>query len=237
MLSPIVTRYVDAAIEVLRRFDLMRVPGKLPKAMLDASIRPMDDSIGWKPIPSTVTDADLDALEREIGLVFPPLYRDFLQYRHFVELTGPAVRFEEHMCHNWQETLRKAYFQSWPRERLLDVGLLPFGSEGMMDAGPVCFDTRGRMPDGDCPVVFLDHEWARTDKEIRLMFSSSRKMFECLTFVAGTDLGFLHRHGADDQALLTLKQELLSQFLSIDPDGAGGPAREYWTCWGITPGG
>ena len=69
------------------------------------------------------------------------------------------------------------------------------------------------------------------------MFSSSRKMFECLTFVAGTDLGFLHRHGADDQALLTLKQELLSQFLSIDPDGAGGPAREYWTCWGITPGG
>ena len=29
------------------------------------------------------------------------------------------------------------------------------------------------------------------------------------------------------------KRELLARFLSLDPDGAGGPAKEYWTCWGV----
>jgi len=154
MPSPVVTNFVDAAIAQLRRIDLMRWPGKLPEPMRDASIPSSKDWVGWKPISSTVTDADLDALERETGLAFPPLYRDFLQDRHFVSLTETGVRFERHLCHDWRETLRKAYFRSWPREQILDVGLLPFGDEALMDAGPVCFDTRYRIAYGDCPVVF-----------------------------------------------------------------------------------
>src|SRR5262245_61846718 len=145
MPSPVVANYVDAALGQLRRIDLMRWPGKLPESMRDDSILPSNDWVGWRPIPSTVTDADLDGLERETGLALPPIYRDFLQYRHFVELTEVGVRFERHLCSDWQERLRKAYFRSWPRERILDVGLLPFGDEALMDAGPVCFDTRHRM--------------------------------------------------------------------------------------------
>ena len=96
MPSPVVTSFVDAAIAQLRRLDLMRWPGKLPEPMRDASIPSSKDWVGWKPISSTVTDADLDALERETGLAFPPLYRDFLQDRHFVSLTETGVRFERH---------------------------------------------------------------------------------------------------------------------------------------------
>jgi len=203
----------------------MRWPGKLPEQMLDTSIAPSRDWVGWRPTPSTVTDADLDALEAETGLAFPPHYRDLLKYRHFVELTATGVSFEPHLCHNWRDTLRAAYFRSWPRERILDVGLLPIGSETMMDAGPVCFDTRHRTSDGDCPVVFWDHEWNGTVKEVQPMFSCSYKMFECLSLDAATDLGS-HR---DDTSLLPQKQELLRRFLALDPDGAGGPAREYWT--------
>src|SRR5690242_6288096 len=139
MPNALVTNYVDLAIAQLRRIDLMRWPGKLPDLMRDSSITPSNDWVGWRPIPSTVTDADLDALERETGLAFPPLYRDLLQYRHFVDLTEVGVPFERHLCHDWQETLRKAYFRSWPRERVLDAGLLPFGDASFMDAGPVCF--------------------------------------------------------------------------------------------------
>lgn len=136
MVSPIITTYVDAALAQLRRLDLMRWPGKLPDAMRDDSISPSDDWIGWKAIPSTVTDADLNALERETGLPFPPLYREFLRYRHFVDLTEVGVRFERHLSNDWAKVLRKAYFHSWPRERILDVGLLPFGSEAYMRPFP-----------------------------------------------------------------------------------------------------
>ena len=235
MPSALVTNYVDAAVAQLRRLNLMLSPGKLPDQMRDFAIPPSNDWLGWRPIPSTVTDSVLHALEHETGLAFPPLYRDFLQYQHFVTLTEAGVRFEPHLCNDWQERLRSAYFRSWPRNRIIDVGLLPFGSEAWMDAGSVCFDTSRRRGDGDCPVVFWDHEWVNTDREVRLMFSSCAKMFECLAVVAATDLRFFHHDHNDDPSLLPKKQELMARFLLIDADGAGGSARDYWTCWGVKP--
>jgi hypothetical protein len=150
-------------------------------------------------------------------------------------LTEVGVRFERHLTNDWSKVLREAYFHLWPRERILDIGLLPFGSEAQMDAGPVCFDTKCRNAAGDCPVVFWDHEWVGTEKEVRPMFSSSARMFECLCVVATNDLNFVYHDDSDDPALLPKKRALLARFLSIDPDGAGGAAREYWTCWGVTP--
>lgn len=236
MVSLIITTYVDAALAQRRRLDLMRLPGKLPDSMRDDSISPSDDWFGWKAIPSTVTELDLNALERETGLPFPPLYREFLRYRHFVDLTNCGVRFERHFPGSWANALRQLYFQSWRRERIVDVGLLPFGSESLMDSGPVCFDIKRRDASGDCPVVFWDHGWVGTEKEIRPMFSSSARMFECLSFAASNDLDFVYNDDSDDPAFLPKKQALLAEFLRLDPEGAGGPAREYWTCWGVTPG-
>jgi hypothetical protein len=171
----------------------------------------------------------LDALEYETGLPFPPHYRDFLKYLHFIELTEVGVRFKPHMCHNWRETLRKTYFQVPLRKWILDVGLVPFGDETQLDAGATCFDMRHRLPGGDCPVVFWDHEWRGTDKEIRPLFSSSAKMLECLTLVAETDINFLSHDDGNDAALLAAKRGLPARFLAIDPDGAGGTARSYWS--------
>lgn len=219
---------VDRAIAKLRRLDLMRWPGKLPDEMRDSSIEPSKDWMGWKPVASTVTDTDLDELECETQLAFPPLYRDFLKYLHFVELDSVGFSFERHVIHSWKEALEKIYFHSWPRERILDVGLLPFGEECLMDAGPVCFDTRARLPDGDCPVVFWDREWVDTKEEIKPLFSSSAKMFECLAFAASSDLNIVIQLEDDDEQILKTKAVLVENFLAIDPSGAGGPAREYW---------
>jgi hypothetical protein len=235
MLNSLVINYVDAAVAQLRRLDSMRLPGKLPEQMRDSEVPTSQDWVGWKPIASTVTEADLRALEQETGLAFPPLYRDFLQYLHFVTLTEHGLRFERHLCDNWRETLRKAYYKSWPRERILDKGLLPFGSESFMDAGPVCFDTRRRTDSGDCPVVFWDHEWINTAAEVRPMFSSCAKMFECLALIASTDFSFIYHGKDDDPSLLPIKKQLMAQFLATDPNGAGGAARNYWICWGVNP--
>jgi hypothetical protein len=228
MSASIVKQYVDGALAQMRRLNLMRSPGKLPDEMRDSSVTPSKDWLGWKAIPSTVTDRDLHDLEGEIKLVFPPMYREFLKYVHFVNLDETAIRFEKHLIHEWKETLRKNYFRGWPRERILDIGLIPFGDECRMDAGPVCFDTRKRLPDGECPIVFWDHEWVNTKHEIKPLFSSAAKMFACLAFTTSTDLNFLVDLEDDDEQVLETKADLRKKFLEIDPDGAGGVAREYW---------
>ena len=234
MQDQLVSNYVDAAINQRRRMDLSRWPGPVPTDMIDSSISPMDDWIAWKPIPSTVSDKELDDLESEIGLKYPPLYRQLLKHQHFVDLSEFVLSFEQHLPGDWRKRLNGIY-NSWARDRIIDIGLLPFGSEVHMDAGLVCFDTRRREANGDCPIVLWDHGWIETDKEIAPMFSSSQKMFECLLKATKFDGSFFHRHPDDDSKKLAEKRRFLKDWLAIDPLGAGGPAKSYWCAFGVSP--
>jgi hypothetical protein len=234
MSSEIVTSFVDASLKQLNALNLMCCPDpKMPEAMRDFSRPASNDWLPWKPIPSTVLDSDLDELENEIGLKFPPLYRDFLQYLHFYDLPS-CIGWEPHVIDRWKKQLRQIY-KGWYPERIMGKGLIPFGSESFADAGPVCFDTRQRLPDGDCPIVFWDHEWVKTEKEIQPLFSSMTKMFACLKFEAETEIRFVYHDESDKHEDLPKKKYLLNEFLSIDPTGAGGIARNYWTGWGVNP--
>jgi hypothetical protein len=42
----------------------------------------------------------------------------------------------------------------------------PFGDESLLDAGPLCFDTRHPARNGDWPIVYWDHEFDKTPGEI-----------------------------------------------------------------------
>ena len=98
-------------------------------------------------------DSELDELEERIELKFPPLYRQFLKYLHFYDLTEVGVRFEVHPIDKWKTVLIELY-EAYEPDRIIGSGLIPFGAEAEMDAGVVCFDTRQRFDCGDCPVVF-----------------------------------------------------------------------------------
>lgn len=233
-IHPLVSTYVDNAVAQLRRQNLMCFPGGIPHSMQDNTIPEQDGWRGWKCCPSTVSNDELNRLEDETSLKFPTLYRDLLSYQHFISLTEVGLSFERHLPGEWTHKLQSLYFRSWLPERIIKIGLLPFGAETQMDAGPVCFDTRNRQPDGDCPVVFWDHDNIKTDDEIQIMFSSSAKMFECLNIVATNDINFLNHLDEDGEETLPQKQLLLTKFLDADPEGAGGPALKYWTSWGVT---
>jgi hypothetical protein len=169
---------------------------------------------------------------RAWGAAFPPLYRALLKYLHFYELGG-SVRWQEHVVSRWQNDLIDCY--GWIPGEILGTGMIPFASKALMDAGAVCFDTRVRLPDRDCAVVFWDHEWFGRSKEIHQMFSSFKNMLRCLEFEARADIGFMHHDvDRDDPALLPRRRKLIAEFLSLDPQGAGA-AREYWTSWGVDP--
>ncbi|QDU44189.1 SMI1 / KNR4 family protein [Symmachiella dynata] len=232
----IATVYVDTAIESLRRHDLMCCPDpNMPAEMRDPNVPPSGAWLAWQPIASTVTDQDIDELESLYCGKLPDLYVEFLKYRHFYELTECGVCFESHVIGQWKEELTRLYDvcrQDFPT----GSHLIPFGSHALSDAGPVCFDFQQRHTDGDCSIVIWDHEPLNTDQEIIPLFSSSAKMFESMTFSAKSEIDFLGGDPVEDsEEELIQKGQLLSQFLAIDPNGAGGPAREIWTCWGVTP--
>jgi hypothetical protein len=225
-------RYIEKSIEKSRKrgFSRLSIPN-MPEEMRDLSIEQRNDWIGWKIVPSTVTQEQLDGLENTIGLQFPPLYRSFLQSYHFYDLH--EMHFYRHPIHTWQNALTFAY-KSYAE--LIAIGLIPFGEESLMDAGAICFDTRYTNENGDCPIVFWDHEWVGTDKEINPMFSSCEAMFRCVYFMAQADIDFIyHDSDEDSNDELPMKQKLLTEFLSLDPEGAGGRARDYWTTWGVEP--
>lgn len=224
----LVRGYVDSALGP--RFQPRRyIPDPhMPAAMVDSSLAPRNDWRPWKPVESTVTDEALNRLERTIGLRFPPSYRVFLKCRHFYEVEAVGLAFEPHVIGRWEDTLLDAY-DAWMPDRIIDIGLIPFGREAFFDAGPVCFDTRGQADGAECPVVYWDHGWIGTDKEVRPMFSSSLRMFEAQRFVAENDMRFLFHEQEYPPEVVENAVRQIQRFLAIDPDGAGGAAREYWS--------
>ena len=227
--------YVDAAIASLRRYDLLRQPDpNMPTEMRDTNGSKMDDWVPWQPIASTVTDGDISELQSRFRAPLPAPYVAFLKHRHFYELDGCGVRFEDHVVGRWKKRLIDLY-DTYRLRFPNGSHLIPFGRETFMDAGPACFDFQKRRSNGDCPVVFWDHEWVSTDREVRLLFSSSERMFRCLAFAARSDIDFVYSDpNEDSEEELAKKGRLLAQFLELDPEGAGGPGREYWTSWGVT---
>jgi hypothetical protein len=112
----LVRDYVHAALAFMATQDLMKEPAIfVDTAMLDPS-RPVTASWGgdwapWRPIISTVTEADIHELEAAIGHRFPTLYVAFLQYRHFYELDEAlGISFLMHDVKEWKNGLWNQYF-------------------------------------------------------------------------------------------------------------------------------
>ncbi len=220
----LIRRYVDNSFRWLQRHRLNLWPGTLPQTMW-AGERNSDGWQPWHPVASTVTPSELDELETEHGLPYPPIYRRFLEYLHFVDLAAFGLDFERHLPGEWQATLRDLY-RAFDPERIVQVGLLPFGDERLADAGLVCLDTRQRHADGDSPVVIWDHEWIETDKEIVPLYSSARKLFECQLFFVETDVA-MHEWEESDPS--EVHRGAVERMLAIDPGGLGGPGRRWLT--------
>lgn len=154
----LVRDYVDAALAFMVAHDLMREPAILVDAtMLDPS-RPVTAGWGgdwapWKPIVSTVTEADIHELEAAIGHPFPTLYVAFLRYRHFCELDeATGVSFIRHDAKEWKAGLWDHYFFLQEPGTLRQQGYIQFAYDP--DLQPICFDFNHRTPDGqDCAVV------------------------------------------------------------------------------------
>lgn len=128
----LIRRYVDGSFRWLERNGLNRWPGVPPSEMW-AGKRDANGWGPWRPVPSTVDDADLDKLQAEHGLPYPRSYRAFLKYEHFVDLAAFGLDFERHLPGEWADELRDLYYRAFDRQRIIKAGLLPFGHETLAD--------------------------------------------------------------------------------------------------------
>jgi len=119
-----------------------------------------DGWVEWRVLPSTLNEDDVTAFEKEFGVQLPPVFRAYLlaRFQLFDQLRSRRYDQQIFMTDTPAgKPLRplRTLISSW--RPLIDAGFVPFAQWG--DGwGPMCFDSARRAADGECPVVWMDHE-------------------------------------------------------------------------------
>ena len=164
-----------------------------------AAVFEPDDENTPRVFPSTLTEQALFAGERELGVQFPPGFRAYLLAR-----CHPFDQLQPRHCPDqivfWRavysdDPLRGVRWEINDWRALLGAGYIPFAQWG--DGwGPMCFDTARRAPDGECPVVWMDHELlhgplhqrSHVEPLARPLYANSRDMiFDLFALPHGTN--------------------------------------------------
>ncbi|WP_019420123.1 SMI1/KNR4 family protein [Paenibacillus sp. OSY-SE] len=159
--------YLDSFLTNVDPLAFMSVEENVPDDMRAGEVDE-EGWVNWKLIPSTITDEEIRELEAEFSISFPPLLKALLQTYHYIDLHFNNVkeedgykgdcRFIEMPAMSSEDRLSNYRFllQSW--EPLLAAGYVPF-TECEDSQGPVCFDTLRMDEDGDCPVIWILHDY------------------------------------------------------------------------------
>jgi hypothetical protein len=175
------------------------------------------DWVVWRPQPCRIDLSPMFAsLSQQVGFVYPESFQKWYSAYYTLEVDTSVGRWPA--TPPWQPggPLRIGPGDSFST-RALARGLLPFGDEGLMDAGPLCFDARvGDDPDR-WPVRFWDHEWIGTENEISPIIFSN---FEAM--LLGTTR-YLEEGGYRNRVTA------IDAMCASDPSGAGSTGLDYWS--------
>lgn len=187
--------------------------------------------VQWRLLPC---DVDLEPrfleLEHRCGHAFPATFKRWYSSCFTLDMDLSVVRLPANPSNAPLVPLAEiALGSSVHSARPLELGLLPFGDEAMMDAGPICFDTRdGGAPD-NWPIRYWDHEYNSTPEEVGpVIFSSFGKLTECCTKYMLCFAAVRERLPDASDEWLDHRGECIRAMMEADPSGAGGPGREYW---------
>ena len=125
---------------------------------------------GWQPFPCTTDFASLERIYAVLPAVFPPLYEYLvLSYRWpVVELLGLRL-LANPPGPGLEGLLAEIRRDKGLWEALTSEGYIQFARPGTGDYDPICFDTRRRQKDRDCPIVQIDHEEILCNGRIRVV--------------------------------------------------------------------
>jgi hypothetical protein len=117
-----------------------------------------------------------EAFERELHLKFPPSFESlYSRYAFPAFQCGPVFLhantgydLESEMCINW-EFKERIFKDKGLIEALFPAGYLQIGNPHETNYDPICFDTKNRRDDGECPIVQIDHEWILCKSKIEIV--------------------------------------------------------------------
>lgn len=147
---------IDKYLSEIVALGINSKPREIELEMLDKNADNSKEWKKWLPIPSTVTDSELQELENKIGHKLPDSYKRFLKMKHFYELYISECTFCPHPIHTWKSKLLEMIFDGYPSEDLIETGRIPFAT--WSDWGLLCFDTTAKYNNYEYPIVLWDHE-------------------------------------------------------------------------------
>lgn len=131
----------------------------VPKAMQSTAVD-KEGWVEWRMLPSTLHEAEIAAVETEFGIHLPPLFRAYLSARfHLFNQVGSRKYQQQILMSDTpsRNPLKPLHDELSAWRPLIAEGYVPFAEWG--DGwGPMCFDDSQRAPDGDCPIVWFEHE-------------------------------------------------------------------------------
>lgn len=184
-----------------------------PKDMM-ASIVSDSGWHNWKPINGILKAIDYQGIEKKFKVKFPESFIEWHKLYFFLDCDCALLRLP-HSFPN--EPLKEIIdiLNNDLAENLIAIKIYPFGDEGN-DTGPLVFDGRKEMINNEFPIRFFDYDYYDDIEGLsEIIFSSFPKLLECITY-------FLRE-------VKTRKvYEIIPDFFSIDPSGAGKTGVDYW---------
>ena len=190
--------------------------GDTPNEMM-ASKKDEEGWFEWRLIKGSFAEEDYEKVANDFGVKFPKSFVQWHKEYFFLDADISIVRLPASNPNLPLADIRQQ-LDYLGAGQLISKQLYPFGSEGN-DAGPLVFDGRVAAPDNEFPVRYYDHEF---DGEVEglseIIFSSFGKLLECVTHYMV-------------QLKTRRNYEIIPDFFSIDPSGAGLTGIDYWSGW------
>jgi len=189
---------------------------KTPEEMVSSAV----DSEGWfswKPIHGTLDISSYRDIERKFHVAFPKSFIEWHKLYFFLDCDCSLVRLPHSSpAEPLQEIIDN--LDNDIAQELILLKIYPFGQEGN-DTGPLVFDGRSSINDNEFPIRIYDYDYnGGLEGLSEIIFSSFLKLLECITY-------FL-------EEVKTRKiHEIIPDFFTIDPDGAGKTGIDYWLGW------
>lgn len=174
-----------------------------------------DGWVEWKLTAGTLQRRDYREVEKKYDVHFPESFVDWHMAYYFFDCDTPFVRLP---ASNPKKPLEAITDNLDWAALLIKQKLYPFADEGN-DTGPLVFDARQPAENNEFPIRVYDHEYMGIlDGLSPVIFSSFTKLIECVTH-------YFRNCEKKPQS------EVIKDFLTIDPDGAGSTGKEYWKRW------